>query len=87
MVDPEDEQQCDEVESCKYVLGQTDVYSTAGNVVEGSEDVDKASRVPVTMRCRLILQWKNISNYGIDTYIIKDFLTHTNGPVSPLSSV
>lgn len=50
MVYPEDKQYCSEIENSKKVLGQTDICSMVCDVVEGSEDVDKACRVPV-MSC------------------------------------
>lgn len=48
VVDPEDEQQCDEVENSKQVLAKADVLAMAGDVVESCEDVDKARRIPAT---------------------------------------
>lgn len=51
VVDPEDQQQCDEVESSKKVLRKADVHPMACDVVENRKDVDKASRVPATTRC------------------------------------
>lgn len=52
VVDPEDEQQCDEVENSKQVLAKADVLSMAGDVVESCEDVDKARRIPATARSK-----------------------------------
>lgn len=46
----EDKQERDEIENSKKVLGQTDVRSMVCDVVKSCEDVDKASRVPVTTR-------------------------------------
>lgn len=81
VVDPEDQQQRDEVENSKQVLAKADVLSMAGDVVESCEDVDKARRIPATAQRKLTPNGKITSSYGIKTWKSKEDTWHIHqGP-------
>lgn len=85
VVNPEHEQQCNEVETCKNVLAQVDVHPMVCKIIQSCEDVDKPSWIPATTRG--LIKTGGLHKRHAGQSQLKSCGTHTNGPVSPFSWV